>query len=50
MSRATKIQLRLDRFPELKGIDDEVEKALQEKQRLTHNWRGKTERIQGALF
>lgn len=33
MSKAKKIQLRTDRFPELRGIDDEVEKALQEKQK-----------------
>jgi len=33
MSRATKIQLRSDLYPALRGIDDEVEKALQEKQK-----------------
>ena len=31
--KSVKIQLRTDRFPELRGIDDEVEKALQEKQK-----------------
>ncbi|WP_068475689.1 LPD1 domain-containing protein [Saccharicrinis aurantiacus] len=33
MSRNTKITLRTDRFAELKGIDDDVEKALQDKQK-----------------
>jgi hypothetical protein len=33
MSKEVKIRLRTDRFPELRGIDDEVEKALQEKQK-----------------
>jgi hypothetical protein len=33
MKKAANIQLRIDRFPELKGIDDEVEKALQDKQK-----------------
>jgi hypothetical protein len=33
MSKVVKIRLRTDRFPELHGIDDEVEKALQEKQK-----------------
>jgi hypothetical protein len=33
MKKAANIQLRIDRFPELKGIDDDVEKALQEKQK-----------------
>jgi hypothetical protein len=33
MSRLHNITLRTDRFPELKGIDDEVEKALREKQK-----------------
>jgi hypothetical protein len=33
MSKAAHIQLRTDRFPELRGIDDEVEKALQDKQK-----------------
>nr|WP_321411183.1 LPD1 domain-containing protein [uncultured Carboxylicivirga sp.] len=33
MSKRTNIKLRTDRFPELKGIDDEVEKALQDKQK-----------------
>ncbi len=32
MSRGRKIELRTDRFPELGGIDEEVEKALQKKQ------------------
>jgi hypothetical protein len=32
MSRSRKIELRTDRFPELGGIDEEVEKALQKKQ------------------
>jgi hypothetical protein len=33
MSKRTNIELRTDRFPELKGIDDDVEKALQDKQK-----------------
>lgn len=33
MSKTTNIQLRTDLFPELRGIDDEVEKALQDKQK-----------------
>lgn len=33
MSKESKIKLRTDRFPELHGIDEEVEKALQEQQK-----------------
>nr|WP_319401777.1 LPD1 domain-containing protein [uncultured Carboxylicivirga sp.] len=33
MSKRKNIELRTDRFPELKGIDDDVEKALQDKQK-----------------
>lgn len=33
MSQLPKITLRTDYFPELKGLDDEVEKALQDKQK-----------------
>ncbi|RCW28774.1 LPD1 domain-containing protein [Marinilabilia salmonicolor] len=47
MSRVNKIQLRLDRFPELKGIDDEVEKALQEKQK-NRQFKDAGKRIHGS--
>lgn len=54
MSKAKKIQLRTDRFPELRGlpaalvgIDDEVEKALQEKQK-NRQYKDAGKRVHGS--
>jgi hypothetical protein len=47
MSRADKIELRTDRFPELRGIDDEVEKALQDKQK-NRQFRDAGKRVHGS--
>ena len=43
----TKIQLRTDRFPELRGIDDEVEKALQDKQK-SRKFKDAGKRVHGS--
>ena len=47
MSRLHNITLRTDRFPELKGIDDEVEKALREKQKK-RKFKDAGQRIHGS--
>ena len=41
------ISLRTDRFPELKGIDDEVEKALQDKQK-SRQFKDAGKRVHGS--
>ena len=47
MKRASQIVLRTGRFPELGGIDDEVEKALQEKQK-NRQYKDAGKRVHGS--